>query len=138
SPYSELYRNAWHQIEDVALDPKSPASLDALTVLAREEAPPTMPSLSTPALSLASSSISHSTPTPAIPETTVSSAAVGSVASTTPRAEVSRDATLQATPATQSGDNLSLTLAATPPPAPAGRTMSLTEVAGALGHHPRD
>jgi hypothetical protein len=136
SPYSELYRNAWHQIEDVARDPKSPASLDALTVLAREEAQPPLPSLSNPSLSLASSSISHSTPTPAIPETTVSSAAVGSVASTTPRAEVSRDATLQATPATQSGDNLSLTLAATPPPAPAGRTMSLTEVADALENHP--
>jgi hypothetical protein len=136
SPYSELYRNAWHQIEDVARDPKSPGSLDALTVLAREEAQPPLPALSNPSLSLASSSISHSTPTSAIPETTVSPAAVGSAESTTPQAELSRDSTLQASPATQSGDTLSLTLAATPPPAPAGRTMSLTEVADALENHP--
>ena len=42
SPSSEPYAGAWRQIEDIARDPKNPASLDALTVLAREEAiPPT-------------------------------------------------------------------------------------------------
>ena len=136
SPYSELYKDAWHQIEDVARGPKNPASLDALTLLAREEAQPPLPALSNASLSLASSSISHSTPTTAIPETTVSPAPVASAESTTPPAELSQDSTLQATPATQSGDTLSLTLAATPPPAPAGRTMSLTEVADALENHP--
>src|SRR4030095_7519015 len=36
----------------------------------------------------------------------------------------------------QSGDTVTLDLAATPPPASAGRTMSLTEVAKALENHP--
>ena len=136
SPYSELYRNAWHQIEDVARDPKNPASLDALTLLARGEAQPPLPALSDASLSLASSSISHSTPTPAIQETNASPGSVASAESATPPAELSPDSTLQATPARQSGDTLSLTLAATPQPAPAGRTMSLTELADALENHP--
>jgi Flp pilus assembly protein TadD len=42
----------------------------------------------------------------------------------------------QSTPEPQSGDTLTLTLAATPPPVPAGRTISLTEVANALENHP--
>ena len=37
SPYSQRYASAWKQIEDVARDPKNPASLDALVVLASEE-----------------------------------------------------------------------------------------------------
>src|SRR5262249_9353816 len=136
SPYSELYRNAWHQIEDVARGPKNPASLDALTLLAREEAQPPLPALGNPSLSLASSSISQSTPAPAIPETTVSPAPVAAGKPATPPRNLSPASTLQATPAPQSGDTLSLPLAATPPLAPAGRTMSLTEVADALESHP--
>ncbi len=136
SPYSQPYADAWHQIEDVARDPKNPASLDALTLLARGEAQPPLPALSNASLSIASGSISHSTPAPAIQETTVSPAPVASAESATPPAELSPHSTLQATPATQSGDTLSLTLAATPPPAPAGRTMSLTELADALENHP--
>ena len=38
SPSSQPYASAWKQIEDVARDPKNPGSLDALTLLAREEA----------------------------------------------------------------------------------------------------
>src|SRR5206468_1342269 len=38
SPYSGPYASAWKQIEDVAHDPKNPASLDALAVLANEQA----------------------------------------------------------------------------------------------------
>jgi hypothetical protein len=136
SPYSGPYASAWKQIEDVARDPKNPASLDALTLLARGEAQPPLPALSNASLSLASSSVSHSTPTPAIQETTVSPGPVASAESATPPAELSPDSTLQATPATQSGDTVTLNLAATPPPAPAGRTMSLTEVADALENHP--
>jgi Flp pilus assembly protein TadD len=136
SPYSQPYANAWHQIEDVARDPMNAASLDALTLLARGESQPPLTAHSNASFSLASGSISHSTPAPAIQETTVSPPPVPSAESASPPADLSPHSALQATPATQSGDTLSLTLAATPPPAPAGRTMSLTEVADALENHP--
>lgn len=97
---SPPYAHAWKQIEDVARDPKNPASLDALVVLAREEALPPLPAIGTNA----SLSLESSTAGP--------------------------------TPATQSGDTLTLNLAGTPRPASAGRTMSLTEVANALENHP--
>jgi hypothetical protein len=101
SPSSQPYASAWQQIEAVARDPKNPGSLDALVVLAREEALPPLPPVGgNAALSLDTTSTSKSIP------------------------------------ATQSGDTLTLNLAATPPPAPAGRTMSLTEVANALENHP--
>jgi hypothetical protein len=52
SPHSEPYAHAWKQIEDVARDPKNPGSLDALVVLAREEAlPPMSPPGGNPSLS---------------------------------------------------------------------------------------
>ncbi len=38
SPYSPPYASAWQQIEAVARDPKNPASLDALALLAQEKA----------------------------------------------------------------------------------------------------
>jgi len=44
--------------------------------------------------------------------------------------------TSQPTPTTQSGDTVTLNLAATSPSTPVGRTMSLTEVANALENHP--
>jgi hypothetical protein len=101
SPSSQPYASAWQQIEAVARDPKNPGSLDALVVLAREEALPPLPPVGgNAALSLDTTSTSKSTP------------------------------------ARQSGDTLTLNLAATPPPALAGRTMSLTEVANALENHP--
>ena len=101
TPYSQPYASAWQQIEAVARDPKNPGSLDALVVLAREEALPPMPPVGGNAsLSLDTTSTSKSTPD------------------------------------TQSGDTLTLNLTAIPPPAPAGRTMSLTEVANALEKHP--
>jgi len=53
-----------------------------------------------------------------------------------PPPEASLGSTPQSTPETQSGDTVTLNLAATPPPAPAGRTMSLTEIANALENHP--
>jgi cytochrome c-type biogenesis protein CcmH/NrfG len=101
TPYSQPYASAWQQIEAVARDPKNPGSLDALVVLAREEALPPMPPVGGNAsLSLDTTSTSKSTPD------------------------------------TQFGDTLTLNLTATPPPAPPGRTMSLTEVANALEKHP--
>jgi hypothetical protein len=97
---SPPYASAWKQIEAVARDPKNPASLDALAVLARDEALPPLSAIGTNA----SLSLESSTPGP--------------------------------TPATQSGDTLTLNLAATPPHDPVGRTLSLTEVANALENHP--
>ena len=96
---SPPYASAWKQIEAVARDPKNPASLDALAVLARDEALPPLSAIGTNA----SLSLESSTPGP--------------------------------TPATQSGDTLTLNLAATPPHDPVGRTLSLTEVANALENH---
>ena len=63
SPYSQPYASAWQQIEAVARDPKNPGSLDALVVLAREEALPPMPPVGGNAsLSLDTTSTSKSTP----------------------------------------------------------------------------
>ena len=125
SPYSQPYASAWKQIEDVACDPKNPGSLDALTVLAREEALPPLPRIGgNTSLSLEGTSTPG--PTPGTQGAAVSS----------PPQELSPGSTSQATPVAQSGDTLTLNLTATPPSAPAGRTMSLTEVANALENHP--
>jgi hypothetical protein len=122
SPYSPPYASAWRQIENVARDPKNPASLDALAVLANEQALPPMPPVaSNAALSLASTPAPS--PTPAAPPSVASGFDAGRTLH-------------QSTPEPQSGDTLTLTLAATPPPVPTGRTMSLTEVANALENHP--
>ena len=127
SPYSGPYAGAWKQIEDVARDPKNPASLDALAVLANEQAlPPMTPIGSNAALSLDSRSLPR--PTPAAQEASV---AVATEAGSPPPGSTS-----QSTPATESGDTVTLNVAVTPPPPPAGRTMSLTEVANALENHP--
>jgi tetratricopeptide (TPR) repeat protein len=129
---SPPYADAWKQIEDVARDPKKPASLDALVVLAREEALPPIPaiagnaslSLDSPGRrSLGEDTTSTPQPTPAIQGAAVSSPPpLGS--------------TSQPTPDTQSGDTLTLNLAATPSPARGGATMSLLEIANALENHP--
>jgi hypothetical protein len=130
SPYSQPYAEAWKQIEVVARDPKNPASLDALAVLANEQAlPPMTPIGSNAALSLQSAA---STPPPT--HATVSSGAV--TAASSPPPEISGGSTPRPKSATDSGDALALDLASTPTSAPHGRTMSLTEVANALENHP--
>jgi hypothetical protein len=116
---SQPYASAWKQIEDVARDPKNPGSLDALTVLANEQALPPLPALSNPSLSLASTP----SPTPATPPSVAGGVDAGPTLQ-------------QPTPPTQPGDTMTLDLAATSPSTPAGRTMSLTEVADALENHP--
>ena len=122
---SPLYASAWKRIEDVARDPKNPGSLDALVVLAREDALPPIPAMGGNAsLSLESPPAPQSTP--ATQGAAVSSPAPENLVGSPP----------QPTPATESRDTLTLTLAATPPPTPAGRTISLTEVANALENHP--
>jgi hypothetical protein len=127
---SEPYASAWKQIEAVARDPKNPASLDALAMLAQAEAlPPISPIGGSASVSLESPPAQS--PTPAIAGA-AASPGLESAHPTTPPLE----STPGSIPETQSRDTLTLTLAATPAPAPAGRTMSLTEVADALENHP--
>jgi len=121
SRQSQQYASAWKQIEDVARDLKNPASLDALTLLAHQEALPPMPAIGGKT-SLSLESTPAPSPTPAAPP----SVAGGVDAGPTP----------PPTPPTQSGDTVTLDLAATSPSTPVGRTMSLKEVADALEKHP--
>ena len=146
SPYSRPYANAWQQIEAVARDPRNPGSLEALVLLAREEALPPMPAIGGNT-SLSLESLPAQSPTPAIEGAAASPGAVVSAQSTTPPSnqgaavsspppEISLDSIPQPTPETQSGDTVTLNLAATSPATPAGRTMTLKEVANALENHP--
>ena len=139
SPYSQPYADAWQQIENAARDPKNPASLEALVLLANEQAMPPMPAIGGNA-SLSLESPPAPSPTPATQGAVVSSEQISpqpnqGAAVSSPPPGISPDFTGQPTPATQSADTLTLSLATTPP-APAGRTMSLTEVANALENHP--
>ena len=128
---SEPYASAWKQIEAVARDPKNPASLDALAVLAQAEAlPPISPIGGNASVSLESPPAQS--PTPAIEGAAASPGAVESAQATTPPLE----STPGSIPETQSRDTLTLTLAATPAPAPGGATMSPLDVADALENHP--
>jgi hypothetical protein len=142
SPSSQPYAKAWQQIENVARDPKNPGSLDALVVLAREEARPPMPPIDGDASlflarpgsrSLGEDGTSTPQPTPATEGAAVSP---GAVASGEAASSPLPGFTSQATPATQSDQTLTLNLTATRPLSPVGRTMSLTEVANALENHP--
>ena len=122
SPDSQPYADAWQQIENAARDPKNPGSLEALVLLANEKAVPPMPAIGgNTSLSL------ESTPAPSLTPAPGPSVAGGVDAG--PPLQ-------QPTPATQSAETLTLTLAATPEPVAVGRTMSLTEVANALENHP--
>ena len=128
---SEPYASAWKQIEAVARDPKNPASLDALAVLAQAEAlPPISPIGGNASLSLESPPAQS--PTPAIEGAAASAGAVESAQATTPPLE----STPGSIPETQSRDTLTLTLAASPAPAPGEATMSPLELADALENHP--
>ena len=129
SPYSQPYASAWKQIEAVARDPKNLASLDALVLLANEQALPPMPAIGGNT-SLSIESTPAASPTPA-----TQGAAVPSEQSNGPPTP-SAGSSSQPTPPTQSADTLTLNLAATSPSTQAGRTMSLTEVANALENHP--
>ena len=67
NPQSPLYASAWQKVEAVARDPKNPGSLDALAVLANEEALPPMPAIGGNA-SLSLESKPTPRPTPATQE----------------------------------------------------------------------
>jgi Flp pilus assembly protein TadD len=144
---SPPYADAWKQIEDVARDPKNPASLDALTLLARQEALPPLPPLSNPSLSLASTPPPQSTVAPQ--RDVVLAGTVGSAETISPRPNEGAAASPGTSAATGEGsspppaessagpqNSLTLNLGATPPPAPNAATMSATEVADALENHP--
>jgi hypothetical protein len=130
SPYSEPYASAWRRIEDIARDPKNSGSLDALGVLANEQALPPMAAPGTDA-SLSLETVPQPTPLNQEP-----AASADATAAATKSGSSAPDSTSQATLDTQSGATVSLTLTATPPPSPTGRTMSLSEVANALENHP--
>lgn len=134
--YSQPYASAWQQIEAVARDSKNPGSLDALVLLAREEAlPPSQKISGNASISLDSPgrrslgedgspapSPAPSTPAEAAPPGNGSGASSDAVA-----------------PAEAASPPKTQTLTLAPPtsaPAPSGRTMSLTEVANALENHP--
>jgi hypothetical protein len=150
SPYSQQYANAWQQIETVARDPKNPASLGALVLLANEQAVPPMPAIGgNTSLSLESAPLPSATPaappsvaggvdaslTNAVSTKAASLPAVAA-AKEGPPPGISLGSAPQPTPPTQSGDAVTLDLAPTSPPTPAGRTMTLKEVADALENHP--
>ena len=120
-PSSQPYADAWQQIENAARDPKNPGSLESLVLLANEKAVPP-----TPAIGGNTSLSLESTPAPSTTPAAPPSVSGGVDAGPTLQ---------QPTPATQSAETVTLTLAATPL-APVGRTMSLTEVANALENHP--
>ena len=130
SPSSRRYAEAWKRIEGLARDPKNPASLGALVLLANEKTvPPMSPiggntslSLESPGRrSLGEDGTTAPSPTPA---------------KEGPPPEISVDSTSQPTSAPPSGDTVTLDLAATSPSTSAGRTMTLKEVADALENHP--
>ena len=138
SPYLQQYARAWKQIEDVARDSKNPASLDALAVLANEQAlPPVSPIGGNASLSLESTLAPQ--PTPVTQGATAAPASLSEAPAnivSSPPPTLSPGPTDSPATATHSGDTLTLSLAGTPVPPPAGRTMSLTEVANALENHP--
>ena len=133
SPYSPPYASAWQQIEAVARDPKNPASLDALVVLAREEALPPMSANRTTSLSLETQPqrkpLIEGTPS------TDSTPAAQATESSSPPLEASPGSAPQRTSAAQS-DALTLTLAPALPRSSAKPTITLAEIADALENHP--
>jgi len=148
SPSSQRYAEAWKRIEDIARAPKNPASLGALVLLANEKTVPPMPAIggNTP---LSLESTPAPSPRPATEGAAVSPAvaggddadramqpipaAQGAASSPSP---VLLDSTPQPTPATRSGDTVTLNLAPTSQSTSAGRTMTLKGVADALENHP--
>ena len=129
SPSSQRYAEAWKQIEDVARDPKNPASLGALVLLANEKTVPPMPAIG------GDTSLSVESPPQPKPASQQPAISPGTSEVTT-ATDVSNPPGSTPQPSPQRGDTITLDLAASSPSAPVGRTMSLTEVADALENHP--
>ena len=130
TPDSQPYADAWRQVENAARDPKNPGSLEALVLLANEKAtPPMLATGGNTSLSV------ESTPAASLPPAPQGTAVSPNAVASAEPANQPLDSTGQPALTTQSADTLGLTLAASPP-ATAGRTMTLTEVANALENHP--
>jgi tetratricopeptide (TPR) repeat protein len=136
SPYSKRYAEAWKRIEDVARDPKNPASLGALVLLANEQAvPPISPTGGSTRLSLESTPAPSPTPATQVAASGDAGAAISPERSNqTPT--FSSGSSSHARPAGQSDSTMTLNLAATSSSGATERTMSLTKVADALENHP--
>jgi hypothetical protein len=127
SPSSQLYAEAWKRIEDIARDPKNPASLGALVLLANEQAVPPMTAIGgSTSLSLESSPASS--PTPAAGPSVVGGVDAGPMPQPTPA--------IQGAAVSSPPNTVTLDLAPASLATPAGRTMTLKEVADALENHP--
>jgi len=130
---SPPYASAWQQIEVAARDPKNPASLDALVVLAREEALPPIAANRATSLSLETQPqrkpLSEGTPS------TNGTPGAQPTESSSPSSKASPDSAPQGTSAAQS-DARTLALTPTLPRSFAESTMSLAEIADALENHP--
>jgi hypothetical protein len=139
SPYTKRYAEAWKRIEDVASDPKNPASLGALVLLANQQAVPPMNAMGGNT-SLSLESTPAPSPTPAIQGTASADAMAAKAAispeRSNPTPTFSHGSGFQPTPAAQSDNTVTLNLAATSSSRSNGRTMSLTKVADALENHP--
>ena len=129
SPSSQRYAEAWKQIEDVARDPKNPASLGALVLLANEKTVPPMPAIG------GDTSLSLESPPQPKPASQQPAISPGTPEVTT-ATDVSNPPGSTPQPPPQRGDAITLDLAASSPSTPVGRTMSLKEVADALENHP--
>ncbi len=132
NPDSQPYASAWKQIEDVARDPGNPASLDALAVLANEKALPPRTRMSNNVALSGPSAISTPSPAPAAISSSTATAGESNGSST----QGFMQSTLGPIAATGLTDTLALDLGNPTPSEPHRRTMSLTEVADALEHHP--
>lgn len=127
SPSSQLYAQAWKRIEDVARDPKNPASLGALVLLANEQAVPPVTAIGN------DTSLSLESP-PGQSPTTAAGPPVAGVVEAGPTARPT--SATQAAAVSSPPDTVTLDLAPTSPATPVGRTFSLKEVADALENHP--
>jgi hypothetical protein len=137
---SQSYIDAWERIEDLGRDPKNAASLDALVFLSREEAlPPILTIGGNASLSLESRgrrSVGEHDTSPSSATPVTQGAAVSPGTSVAAGEGASPPPELSPGSSPQPGDTVTLNLAATPPPAPRGATMSLLDVANALENHP--
>ena len=128
SPYSRRYAEAWKRIEDVARDPKNPASLGALVLLANEQALPPMSEIGAQkSVSLESSGTPSAT-------LAIQGAAVSSE-KTNPAPTLSLGSSSQQTPATQSGDPVTLNLAPISRSSPSGLDREMRSGDSQFGSH---
>ena len=127
-PSSQLYAEAWKRIEDIARDPKNPASLGTLVLLANEQTVPPLPAIG------GNTSLSLESPPGQSPTPAAGPPVTGGV-DTGPALQQPTSAT-QGAAVSSPPNTFTLDLAPTSPATPARRTMTLKEVADAIENHP--